>query len=396
MTETTIFRSRWDGSVIAQNGLVVGELLLAVICGLGFVALGTGGGAWILGGIAAGTIGFSLYRAWFKVAIDPNRTARKLGQILIGLTVGFSIQHDSLSALSFQVPLLIGVAFFLLFNGSLIGYLYSRLEKTDLLTATLATIPGNVGVMASIAADYGRNTALVSLVQLLRFTSIIIVVPLVANVANPRDVGATIHSLITNLQSFSTTSLLMLSGVVGLAVLAALGGNRLKMPVANFICPIAVGILVSQVATFPAFSELAGLSIPLLLKVIGQILLGITIGEYWAMNPHLKQVTAFRAMIPVALTFLGGFTAAQLLHLVTQWDWLTCLLVAAPGGSPEMIWIALALNHNIEIVTASHVIRLLTINLSIPLLISLVTLLEQRISVSMKERSGKSISDIPG
>jgi uncharacterized protein len=52
---------------------------------------------------------------------------------------------------------------------------------------------------------------------------------------------------------------------------------------------------------------------------------------------------------------------------LTNWDWLTCLLVTAPGGSAEMILVALSLNHNVEIVTAGHLIRLLAINCSLPL-----------------------------
>ena len=53
------------------------------------------------------------------------------------------------------------------------------------------------------------------------------------------------------------------------------------------------------------------------------------------------------------------------------WDWLTCLLVTAPGGSPEMIWISLALNHDVETVTTGHLMRLMIINLLLPLLVSL-------------------------
>ncbi|NEQ24998.1 MAG: AbrB family transcriptional regulator, partial [Microcoleus sp. SIO2G3] len=73
--------------------------------------------------------------------------------------------------------------------------------------------------------------------------------------------------------------------------------------------------------------------------------------------------------IPVALTFLAGFTAAGITMYFTHWDWLTCLLMAAPGGSPEMILIALVLNHNVETITAAHLVRLMAINVYLPVLI---------------------------
>ncbi|MEB3181090.1 MAG: AbrB family transcriptional regulator, partial [Nostocaceae cyanobacterium] len=47
----------------------------------------------------------------------------------------------------------------------------------------------------------------------------------------------------------------------------------------------------------------------------------------------------------------------------------TCLLMVAPGGSPEMILISLVLDHNVETVTAAHLVRLTAINLYLPLLL---------------------------
>jgi uncharacterized membrane protein AbrB (regulator of aidB expression) len=69
------------------------------------------------------------------------------------------------------------------------------------------------------------------------------------------------------------------------------------------------------------------------------------------------------------MTLSGGLVVAFVAKFITHWDWLTCLLVSVPGGSPEMIWIALTLNHHVEIITAGHLIRLITINMMLPLMI---------------------------
>jgi hypothetical protein len=70
----------------------------------------------------------------------------------------------------------------------------------------------------------------------------------------------------------------------------------------------------------------------------------------------------------VAWIFGGsGFIAATIAMMITSWDWLTCMLVTAPGGSTEMILVALALDHNPEIVTVAHSVRLMALNLSLPL-----------------------------
>jgi len=373
-------------STLPDRPLKIGKLLIALeigialLCGLGCISLGLGGGAWILGGIIAGAIALSSYRLFRQATLQPNRDARKVGQILVGLTIGLSMHQSSFLELSLHLPMLLAIAIFLLVNAGVIGYLYRHLEKTDQLTALLATVPGNIGVMASIAADYRCNTALVSLVQLIRFTSIILFVPLIAKLPSTHNLQTAIAELV-DLPIPITPGYFVLVGLfLCLATLAAIVGIRFKIPVAAFICPIIVGLIISWTLSSSSWSGQETFTLPPSLKAIGQILLGITIGEYWAVNPRLSKATILRSCLPVAMTIVVSLITAAITQSLTHWDWLTCLLVTAPGGSPEMIWIALAFNHNVEIVTAGHLVRLLTINLTLPLLITLVINRETRLA----------------
>ena len=85
------------------------------------------------------------------------------------------------------------------------------------------------------------------------------------------------------------------------------------------------------------------------------------------------------ALIPVAMTIGAGFIAAVIALVLTPWDWLTCMLVTAPGGAPEMILVSLALEHNVEIVTAGHLVRLMAINGSLPIWVLLFRHLDRRL-----------------
>lgn len=378
MVEPMPPETKFGDSFATPYLLVAAELGLGLLSGLGLTAIGVGGGAWILGGIIGGAIAFYLYRSRRNSQVQPNRNSRRLGQILVGLAIGFSIQHSNLVALSFQLPVFLLLTLFLVLSGGIIGYLYSRIEKTDLLTALLATVPGNIGVMASLAADYGRNTALVSLVQLIRFTSIILFVPIIANVSNSRDITAIFSSVTRGLFNFDLTYLFLLTLLLIITASAVHLGRKLNFPVAAFFCSILVGLLFNSLLAFLTFIPHVDFSLPTLVNLVGQALLGITIGEYWAVNPRLEKRTVAYTSIPVALTFLAGFFSAGIAALLTHWDWLTCLLVASPGGSPEMILIALTLHHNVEIVAAGHLVRLTTINLALPVLISVVCYLEDR------------------
>lgn len=339
--------------------------------------IGVRGGTWILGGIIGGAIAFWLYRTHYNSQATPNRNARKIGQVLIGLTIGFSAQGSHFTELSTLLPTFSLLALCLLSLGTVIGFLYQQLEQTDLLTACLATVPGNIGVMASLAADYDRDAALVSLVQLLRFTTIILVVPLLVPIPEAVD-----HSHIW--ASFQLTSdldwqfLSLLSLVLLAASLAVRWGDRYRVPVAALICAIVVGIAFNPVIeSFLAIGEI-NFRFPPILSLMGQILLGVTIGEYWGMSPKLNRATLAKALVPVFLTFFAGLICAGVAKLITPWDWLTCLLVTAPGGSPEMIWLALSLHQDVEVVTMGHIVRLILINFSLPILVSLAVQLEQR------------------
>ncbi|MBD2459745.1 AbrB family transcriptional regulator [Oscillatoria sp. FACHB-1407] len=361
------------------------ELLLAAFIGLGFIILGLNGAAWVLGGIAAGAIAAFGYRALTGQKLQPNRKARKVGQMIIGLAIGLSLQHDTFNQLSLQLPLFLGLPLFLVVAGGVIGMIYSRLEKTDMLTAILATTPGNIGVMVSIAADFSKNTNLVSLVQLMRFTSVILVMPLIANVAIAHSTHTSIAAFLQDLFHIPLNELLVSSAMVAIAAVVVYIGDRLKLPMAAFLGAIGVGLLFEVVPLLLPIETTLDLKLPLLFNLVGQVLLGVTIGEYWGINGRLKWSAVARSGVPIALMFVAGGMAACIIHAVTHWNWLTCLLIAAPGGSPEMIWIALTLHQDSEIVTTGHVVRLLMINLSLPLLIGLATYLERRLSHSSNQ-----------
>ncbi|NEQ28077.1 MAG: AbrB family transcriptional regulator, partial [Microcoleus sp. SIO2G3] len=290
----------------------------------------------------------------------------------IGLAIGFSIDLMSLMGVLNQIPIFVAISFFLLGSCTLIGYLYAKLSGINLLTALLATIPGNLLLVTSIAADYGRNAALVSLVQLIRYTSVILLVPFIARAAiDSASSSSTGHAF-----SFTpaTTGLLLLAGLLtGLSVYVA---ERLKIMAAPYFGALVAGISFNPLVHGLALSSI-DFHLPATINVLGQLLLGISIGEYWGNKSSFGHRTVGYALISVLLTIIVGFATAFLVMQVTRWDWLTCVLVAAPGGAAELVLVALTLNHHVELVTAGQVIRLISINCAIPIWFTLVRRFDQ-------------------
>jgi hypothetical protein len=71
--------------------LLIAELLLAVLLGWLVRRLWGGGMVWLLAGMMAGAIVFYVCRSLYPISVQPHVTARKIGQALVGMAIGFSI-----------------------------------------------------------------------------------------------------------------------------------------------------------------------------------------------------------------------------------------------------------------------------------------------------------------
>lgn len=371
--------------IIAANPkiIVALELLLALPLGFGLAKLlHIGGIAWIFSGIVSGVLVLNAWRILFKQAVEPNKNSRKVGQALVGLTVGFSIAHGNLAELTSELHIFVLLTLFLLITGTIIGFIYSRASQTNILTAMLATTPGGVGIMSSIAADYEKNVSLVALVQVIRVTSVVFIIPILARILADNNASA-VRSLTKNLFNFEPLNLALLALLLIVTTLAIKTVNFLRIPTGFFFGALIVGITFNHLLNWLPFIPDLDFKPPTLISLTGQALLGISIGEYWGNNPKLSKKTILYALIPVVMTIGAGFIAAAIAMTLTPWDWLTCMLVTAPGGSAEMILVSLALDHNVEIVTAAHLIRLTAINASLPLWLLLFRYIEERLPGSI-------------
>ncbi|MBW4643838.1 MAG: AbrB family transcriptional regulator [Goleter apudmare HA4340-LM2] len=367
--------------LLIKQLIVLGwEMLLALPLGLVLVKLHVGGIAWIFGGIASGTVILQGCRIFYKYSPKPNRVARKVGMGLVGLTVGAASSQADLASVASGVPVFVLLTFFLLMCGGLIGYVYSRLSQTNLLTSMLATVPGGVGVMAAIAADYDRNVTLVALVQALRVTTVVVLIPFIARSSVGNYWNFPTLSAQSNLLSFDPSQLGLLLLVLLFTGLVVYLSILCKIPAGDFFGALLIGISINHLLDWLPLMGDMHFSPPPLVKLVGQMLLGITIGEYWGEKPTFNKRTVVYALMSVTMTIFTGAIAALLAMQLTSWDWLTCLLVTAPGGAAEMILVALSLDHNVEIVTTGHLIRLIAINSSLPIWVFLFRRLDGQLS----------------
>jgi membrane AbrB-like protein len=366
--------------IMKRLGILCLEMLLALPLGLALTQLKIGGIVWIFGGIASGTAVLQCCRIFYQFSVPPNRIARKVGMVMVGMAVGVSNSNNDLTSLAAGIPIFMLLTLFLLVCGSCIGYIYSRVSKTNLLTAMLATVPGGVGVMSSIAADYDRNVTLVALVQAIRVTSVVLLIPLIARTAVGNYWNLQTLPVRSAWINFEPAQLQLLGVALLITGIIVYLSLLLKIPAGDFFGALLIGLVFNSVLDWLPFVSGVHFNPPPLMNIVGQILLGITIGEYWGEKPNFGKKTVVYALMSVVMTLIAGAIATILAMQLTSWDWLTCLLVTAPGGAAEMILVSLALDHNVEIVTTGHLVRLIAINSSLPLWLFLFRRLDEQIS----------------
>ncbi len=357
------------------------QICLALPLGLILSRFNIGGMAWIFSGIASGVIVLQVSRIFYQLTLKPNRSARHFGLVLVGLTIGFSIAQNNLIGVVTGIPIFVFLTLFLLISGTLIGYIYSRLSKTNLLTAMLATVPGGVGVMAAIAADYNKNVTQVALVQVIRVTSVVLLIPMVARILADDYISAPAIITAVEFITFTPSYFGLLLLLVGVSLVAVYIAILCKIPAAHFFAALLVGMTFNPlINSFHLTTGITHFALPPMIRIIGQMLLGITIGEYWGEKPDFGKETIAYAVMSTIMTLLAGAIAAYFAMQLTSWDWLTCMLVTAPGGAAEMILVALTLNHNVEVVTVGHLVRLIAINSSLPIWVFLFRRLDSQLS----------------
>jgi uncharacterized protein len=351
-----------------------------------FVALsGLGGLILTLMGLQVGWIIGSLLMAaslsfWNPALIrlsDSQKEGQqiwlRMGQCILGIHLGQQLDLSVLSTFSENTVTIMTILISSIIFSLSSGYVLYKLCTTDMLTSFYSTAPGGLSAMPGMAQEEGANTAVVTMVQVMRVFMVVLSVPLlITGIAGPLE-GSAIENptRIIEKPDFQVEHLLGTILLVLVAWGGYYGGKFLKIP-----APWLVGGMLT-VAIFQNFCTMIEYPItawwPPFLIALAQIMIGSSVGA----NMKKSMFNGFRKIFIVS--FISTFTlmffmllGAYLVTKLTGIPFVTTSLAFAPGGVAEMTSTSIALHGDSMFVVAVQVIRIIVVSVTLPPLFRLL------------------------
>lgn len=281
-----------------------------------------------------------------------------IGQGIIGVTIGASVDWGTLADLGGDWPAVIVISIVTLCLSVAAGQLLRLHHGVSAVTASFSSVAGGASGMTAIAHDLGADDRVVTVIQYLRVLVILLAMPAAVSIVFGGEAsdGAAVE----------TPSQPVVVGIVFTAAAVVLGlavGRLLHLP-----SPALLGALIAAVAlaALPAFNDV---QVPPWVQGAGFLLIGIQVGLRFTPD----SLKAIGRMLPTALlviTIIIVTCAAfgVLLAELTGVSELDAYLATTPGGLYAVLATSADTGGNVTFVTAVQLIRLLLVLLAAPLL----------------------------
>lgn len=304
----------------------------------------------------------------------------RYSNVVIGSYVGLRVNKQSLALLhELPVPALV-VSLSMLLLSLAGGSLLYMMSDLSMKTAFLASTTGGISEMALLSMSMGADVTSVTLLQVFRLLSAILVTPLVCRkwtqwfggreelrFSSPSSLR--VEPQFSDDEPVAHTPLIAPSakGYALLAGVSLIGGTLgyiLRLPVG-----ILTGAMFASAATSLLFGELPPM--PNVLRTVAQIGIGIIIASNITMSTLHQFVELWLPVVALTAAMLVcSVLLAVLLHRMTGWDYPTCLLSSSLGGLSQMSIISEEMGADPLKVNILQTTRLISILTVLPFLFS--------------------------
>jgi uncharacterized protein len=291
---------------------------------------------------------------------------RPVGQVVVAAAVGLSFTPVAVVAVVEQIVPMVAVALLTILAGFITAGVLMRLTKIDVVSASLASVPGGPVEMAALASRYGVAPGPVAFAQTMRIALLVLIIPpvLVAIAGGAPDVATVLMG-----------GELDLPGAGLLLAIAAAGGFAFRL--VRISSPFFLGALGFSAAA-------AALSLPVsmppyVILASAQVLLGVWLGCMFDRDMLMRSRSFIPAALVSTLVLLVLCVAMAFgVSALTGIDWQIMVLATAPGSVTEMALTAKLLQQGVAMVTAFHLVRIFIILPAAPLIFAITARLAGR------------------
>ena len=278
--------------------------------------------------------------------------ARKAGQITIGIALGLYFTPAVIRELSLYAGWMVLGAAFSLALTALFARLFQHLGRTDGPTAIYASAIGASSDMAIAAQRAGANGAAVASAHALR---VMIVVTFVSFLAALLAGATPSPSTAMRVPEIAPATFVTLALI---AVAMSWGVSRTRFPNPWVLVPLAIA------ATHAATGHESRL--PDVLVNGGSVLIGWALGQHMTRDFFRRSPRILLAALIMTLGMLAlSFAFAALISAAMGLPMLSAIVATSPGGIAEMAITAKVLALGAPVVTAFHLVRLVSVILLI-------------------------------
>jgi hypothetical protein len=320
------------------------------------------------GGVALGLTGFPA--GYLSGAILTVSTAAIAGRpllvpqlltrcifVLIGISLGAVVTPETLTGMA-TYPASIAVLVVAMIVISITGTVYLMVvHRWDLLSAYLASSPGGLSQVLVLAAELGADMRSIAIVQSMRVVTIAVGVPAALSL-----LGLAGNALRRGNGPWSVT---LAAELTALVVASAVGG------IAAFRVRFPGGLLFGAMFTSAALhgSGLIHAVMPPWVANTAMVALGAVVGARFTNTP-LRLLADFIGAAFGSFAISTAIAAAFAVGLVHFFPLPIpeVLIAFAPGSVDAMMLLALALHLDPVYVGAHHVVRIVVVSLSMPML----------------------------
>ena len=281
----------------------------------------------------------------------------RLGQALVGVTIGSLISVSALADLGAQLLPVLGVTAATIAVSLVAGRVLALRSDVSEVTGAFAMIAGGASGVVAIARELGADDRVVTVVQYLRVFVVLVTMPVVTAVVfrPPHGLGR------LHLGGASVPADL---AYVVVAVVAGLALAR--------VVPISTATLLGPLAVAAALTATGWLdrpTVPVPLQWLAYALIGAQVGLRFTR----ASLSSIARMLPVVLLIILGMVAATaglgaLLAAFTPVDGLTAYLATTPGGLFAVLATAADSGSDVTYVMAVQLLRLVVILAFVPAL----------------------------